>query len=45
MENLLSYMLLFTEKELLNELHAEAIITRFKQSSSECKRLLQVLTY
>ena len=39
-ENLESYMLLSIEKELLDDLDAEAIIDRFTQSSSELKRLL-----
>jgi len=33
-------MLLSIEKELLDDLDAEAIIDRFAQSSSEFKRLL-----
>jgi hypothetical protein len=40
LENLESYMLLLIEKELLDDLDAEAIIDRFAQSSSELKRLL-----
>ena len=39
-ENLESYMLLSIEKELLDDMDAEAIIDRFAQSSSELKRLL-----
>ena len=41
-ENLESYMLLSIEKELLDDLDAEAILDRFAQSSSELKCLLLV---
>jgi hypothetical protein len=41
-ENLESYMFLSIEKELLDELDAEAIIDGFAQSSSEFKQLLLI---
>lgn len=41
-ENLQSYILLFIEKELLDELDAEAIIGRLKQSSNEHKWFLLI---
>jgi hypothetical protein len=44
-ENLESYMLLYIENELLDDLDAEAIIDRFAQSSRELKRLLTCPQY
>ncbi|XP_066982264.1 zinc finger BED domain-containing protein 5-like [Macrobrachium rosenbergii] len=41
-ENLESYTLLPTEKEMLDELDTEVIINRFAQSSCELKRLLLI---